>query len=52
MKTPDLKGMMDRTAGYTKERQDGVPGSQGESMLPSGLLNRFRGITGRGGNRD
>ena len=51
MKTPDLKGMMDRTAGYTKERQDSIPGSSGESMLPNGLLGRFRNIT-KGGNRD
>jgi hypothetical protein len=52
MKTPDLKGIMDRTAGYTKERQDGVPGAQGESMLSNGLLGRLRSITGKGGNRD
>jgi len=49
---PDLKGIMDRTAGYTKERQDTVPGAQGESMLSNGLLGRFKSITGRGGNRD
>ena len=49
---PDLKGIMDRTAGYTKERQDGVPGVSKDSMLANGLLGRFRSITGRGGNRD
>ena len=49
---PDLKGMMDRTAGYTKERQEGIPGSDGESMLSNGLLGRFRNIAGKGGNRD
>ena len=48
---PDLKGIMDRTAGYTKERQDTVPGAHGESMLSNGLLNKFRNIT-KGGNRD
>lgn len=52
MKTPDLNGIMNRTANYTKERQDGVPGSQGDGMLSNGLLNRFKSITGKGGNRD
>jgi hypothetical protein len=51
MKNPDLKGLMNRTAEYTKERQDGIPGSQGDSILPSGLLGRFKSITGRGGDR-
>jgi hypothetical protein len=52
IKSPDLKGMMDRTAGYTKERQDRIPGSDGESMISNSLLGRFRSITGKGGNRD
>ncbi len=52
MKTPDLKGMMDRTAGYTKERQDSIPGAQGESLISNSLLGRFRGMVGKGGNRD
>jgi len=51
IKNPDLKGIMDRTAGYTHERQDGVPGSKGDSMLSNGLLGRFRSITGKGGDR-
>jgi hypothetical protein len=52
MKTPDLKGMMDRSANYTHERQDKIPGSGGESMLSNGLLGRFRNLTGKGGNRE
>ena len=50
MKAPDLKGLLDRTAGYTKERQDKIPGTKGESLLSNGLLGRLRSI--RGGNRD
>jgi len=49
---PDLKGMMDRSANYTHERQDSIPGSSGESMLSNVLLGRFRNIAGKGGNRD
>jgi hypothetical protein len=49
---PDLKGMMDRSANYTHERQDGIPGAKGESMLSNGLLGRFRSLTGKGGNRE
>ncbi len=49
---PDLRGIMDRTAGYTKERQDRIPGSDGESMISNSLLGRFRNVTGKGGNRD
>ena len=52
IRNPDLKGMMDRTANYTKERQDGIPGSQGDSLLSNGLLGRFRRLRGGEGGRE
>jgi hypothetical protein len=50
MKKPDLNGIMNRAGNMTGERQDRVPGSDGESMLSNGLLNRFK--FGKQGGRE
>jgi hypothetical protein len=51
IKRPDLNGIMNRAGTMTGERQDRIPGSEGQSMLGNGLLERFK-FKKSGGNRE